>query len=249
MTMTRLFSLPLIALAPLMLAACGSEATPEGGVPKGEALPAIAAPAGATWGDTVTTTPEGGYKVGNPDAPLKLVEYASHTCSHCADFAKAGKEQLKAKYVASGVVSFEQREVFLNPFDVVIAGIAQCGTKEQFQPLSDQVWGNLEEVFRGFQSNPQAVEAAGQLPVNQRFAAIAEVSGLTQFFAARGVSADQAKTCLTDQARMEALVKTTETNSKKDEIQGTPTFFLNGQRLEGTTWEMIEPQLQRAGAR
>ena len=48
---------------------------------------------------------------------------------------------------------------------------------------------------------------------------------------------------------MEALVKNTEANSKKDEIQGTPTFFLNGQRIEGTTWDMIEPQLQRAGAR
>lgn len=249
MTVTRLLSLPLFALAPLMLAACGSEAAPEGGVPKGEALPAIAAPAGTTWGDTVTVTPEGGYKLGNPDAPLKLVEYASHTCSHCAEFARTGKEPLKAKYVASGVVSFEQREVFLNPYDVVIAGIAQCGTKEQFQPLSDQVWGNLEEVFKGLQGNPQAVEAAGQLPVNQRFAAIAEVTGLTQFFAARGVSADQAKSCLTDQAKMEALVKNTEANSKKDEIQGTPTFFLNGQRLEGTTWEIIEPQLQRAGAR
>lgn len=249
MNVTRLLSLPLIALAPLMLVACGDAATPEGSAAAGEALPALAAPAGTNWVDTVTISPEGGYVVGNPDAPLKLVEYASHTCGHCADFAKTGKPVVKDKYVPTGVVSFEQREVFLNPFDLVIAGLAQCGTKEQFQPLSDQVWQNLESVFAGLQGNPQAVEAAGALPTNQRFAAIAQATGLLDFFAARGVSADQGVTCLTDAAKMEALVKSTEANSAKDQIQGTPTFFLNGRRLEGTTWEMVEPQLQRAGAR
>lgn len=249
MTLARLLSLPLLALAPLMLTACDDAATTDGAAASGEPLPAIAAPAGTQWVDTVTVTPEGGYMIGNPDAPLKLVEYASHTCSHCATFAKTGKEPLKNEYVATGVVSFEQREVFLNPFDVVIAGLAQCGAKEQMQPLSDQVWQNLESVFAGLQGNPQAVQAAAQLPIDQRFAAIAEVTGLLEFFAARGLSADQGRACLSDGAKIEALVKTTEANSAKDNITGTPTFFLNGQRLEGTTWEVIEPQLQRAGAR
>ena len=44
-------------------------------------------------------------------------------------------------------------------------------------------------------------------------------------------------------------MKTTEANSAKDKVQGTPTFFLNGNRVEGTSWDMVEPQLQRAGAR
>ncbi|MCZ8369035.1 MAG: thioredoxin domain-containing protein [Porphyrobacter sp.] len=249
MTVTRLFSLPLLALAPLMLAACGDEASPDGAVAAGEPLPAIAAPAGTKWADTVTVTPEGGYMIGNPDAPLKLVEYASHTCSHCAEFSQTGKQPLKDKYVASGVVSFEQRETFLNPYDVVLAGLTQCGAKEQMQPLSDQVWQNLPAVFQGLQSNPQAVEAAGALPINQRFAAIAEVTGLIEFFAARGLSADQARACLTDAAKIEALVKTVEANNTKDNVTGTPTFFLNGKRVEGATWDVIEPQLQRAGAR
>ncbi len=247
MTVTRLLSLPLLALAPLMLAACDDAATAVGG--SGEALPAIAAPAGTKWVDTVTVTPEGGYKIGNPDAPIKLVEYASHTCGACANFAKTGKEPLKNKYVASGVVSFEQREVFLNPFDVVIAGLAQCGAKEQMQPLSDQVWQNLEAVFTGLQGNQQAVEAAGQLPLNQRFVAIGEATGLIEFFAARGLSADQARTCLADAAKIEALVASVGANTEKDKVSGTPTFFLNGARVEGTTWDVLEPALQRAGAR
>ena len=250
MIISRLLSLPVLALAPLMLAGCNDAATADGaGTASGEALPTIAAPAGAKWADTVTVTPEGGYKIGNPDAPIKLVEYASHTCGHCATFATTGKPTLKDKYVSSGVVSFELREAFLNPFDVVIAGLAQCGAKEQMQPLSDEVWQNLDSVFTGLQGNPQAVQAAAQLPLNQRFVAIAEATGLLEFFAARGLSADQGRACLADTAKIEALVKTTEANANKDQIQGTPTFFLNGVKVDGTTWEVVEPALQRAGAR
>jgi protein-disulfide isomerase len=249
MIKTRLLALPLLAFAPLMLAACDDAATTDGAVAKGEPLPAVAPPAGQQWTGVVTITPEGGYMMGNPDAPLKLVEYASHTCGACANFAKTGKEPLKNKYVASGVVSFEQREIFLNPFDAVIATLAQCGAKEQFQPLSDEVWQNLETVFTGLQGNPQAVEAAGALPLNQRFVAIGEATGLLEFFAARGLSADQARACLADTTKIEALVKSVEANQTKDKVTGTPTFFLNGQRIEGTTWDVLEPALQRAGAR
>ena len=248
MKLTRLFALGLLAAAPLALAACGDDAAP-GEVAEGEALPAVTAPPGTSWTETVTVTPEGGFLLGNPDAPLKLIEFASHTCGHCATFSVTGKQPLKSKYVASGVVSFEQREIFLNPFDIVIATMAQCGAKEQMQPLSDEVWQNLEAVFTGLQGNPAAVQAAGALPPEQRFAKVAEVTGLLDFFAARGLSADQARTCLTDTANIDAMVKASEAQAQEVGVTGTPTFVLNGKKLDVNTWEMLEPILQRAGAR
>lgn len=248
MKFTRLFALGLLAAAPLALAACGDDAAP-GEVAEGEALPAVTAPPGTSWSDTVTVTPEGGYMIGNPDAPLKLVEYASHTCGACANFAVTGKQPLKSKYVASGVVSFEQREVFLNPYDIVIATMTQCGAKEQMQPLSDEVWQNLEAVFTGLQGNPAAVQAASALPPAERFGKIAEVTGLIDFFAARGLSADQARTCLADTAKIEAMVKASEAQAKEVGVTGTPTFVLNGKKLDVNQWPQLEPLLQRAGAR
>jgi protein-disulfide isomerase len=248
MKLTRLFALGLLAAAPLALAACGDDAAP-GEVAEGEALPAVTAPAGSSWTETVTVTPEGGFMLGNPEAPLKLIEFASHTCGHCATFSVTGKQPLKSKYVASGVVSFEQREIFLNPFDIVIATMAQCGAKEQMQPLSDEVWQNLEAVFTGLQGNPAAVQAAAALPPEQRFAKVAEVTGLLDFFAARGLSADQARTCLTDTAKIDAMVKASEAQATEAGVTGTPTFVLNGKKLDVNTWEMLEPILQRAGAR
>ena len=249
MTVSRLLSLPLLALAPLMLAACDDAATTDGAVAQGEPIPAIAPPAGQPWSDVVTITPEGGYMVGNPDAPIKLVEYASHTCGACARFATTGKPVIKQKYVPTGVVAFEQREVFLNPYDVIFATLAQCGAKEQFQPLSDQVWEEHDAILALLQSNPQAVAAAENLPLNQRFAAIAQATGVLEFFAARGLSADQGRTCLADTAKIEALVANTKAQADKDKVTGTPPFFLIGQRGDGTAWEVVEPQLQRAGAR
>ena len=248
MKFSRLMSLPMLALAPLALAACsGGEGTD--GEASGEALPAIAAPVGTKWADTVTVTPEGGYMIGNPDAPLKLVEYASHTCGHCADFAAIGKPVIKDKYVSTGVVSFELRNLVRDPIDLSIATLVRCGAKENMQPLSDQAWASLNDIFASVQSNQSVYEAASTQPVEQRFFTIAQAAGLIDFFAARGLSADQSRACLADAKVIEAIANASSSQADELKITGTPTFFLNGRKLDGTSWQQLEPQLQRAGAR
>jgi len=249
MTFSRLLSLPLLALAPLMLAACGDTKGADGGAANGEALPAIAAPAGSKWADTVTVTPEGGYMIGNPDAPLKLVEYASHTCGACATFSATGKPVIKDKYVATGVVSFELRNLVRDPIDLSIAALVRCGAKENMQPLSDQAWASLNDIFASVQANQAIYESAGSQPVEQRFVTIAQAAGLIDFFAARGLSADQSRACLADAKAIEAIANASNTQSEELKITGTPAFFLNGKKLDVTQWAELEPQLQRAGAR
>ena len=248
MTFTRLLSLPLLALAPLALAAC-SETEGADGATAGEPIPAIAAPAGANWADTVTVTPEGGYMIGNPDAPLKLVEYASHTCGACANFAATGKPSIKDKYVSTGVVSFELRNLVRDPIDLSIATLVRCGAKENMQPLSDQAWASLNEIFASVNANNALIEASSSQPVSQRFVTIGQAAGLIDFFAARGLSADQSQACLADTAKIEAIANASNEQSAELKINATPTFILNGNKLEVTAWNQLEPLLQRAGAR
>ena len=234
--------------APLAQAACNGEETIEGGT-SGEPIAAITAPEGTSWNETFTLSEDGmGFIVGNPDAPLKLVEYASHTCGACANFSVTGKQPLKDDYIASGVVSFEQREVFLNANDVVIAALTQCGPGERMQALSDEVWSNLPVVFQGIQSNPQAMQAAGQLDISERFVRMGEVTGLIDFFAARGLSSDQARACLADSDKIDAMVKASSAKAEEVGVTGTPTFTLNGGKVEAISWGQLEPILQRAGA-
>ncbi|MGB3379754.1 thioredoxin domain-containing protein [Allopontixanthobacter sediminis] len=248
-TLRRSALLTFAAPLALGLAACGDSATTEGEVAEGEPIADIAAPAGQSWADTATVSEYDGYVMGNPDAPVKLVEYASLTCGACAAFSTDAAEPLREEYINSGVVSYEIRNQVHNPIDLVLARLVRCGQPESFHPLAEQVWSNLSQVMQQAQANGPALEAAMSLPEDQRFAAIGEASGLFDFFAARGISRDQARTCLADNASVMAIAQRSEDQSTEFNVTGTPTFFLNGSRVDGTSWTVVEPLLQRAGAR
>jgi protein-disulfide isomerase len=246
----RLALFSLIAPLALGLAACGDKSGAEGEAPKGEPIAAIAAPEGKDWADVVTVTPEGGYQIGNPEAPLKLVEYASLTCPHCAHFAEEADEKLHGQYVSSGVVSYELRNQIHDGLDLTLAMLARCGPPESFHALSKQVWLNLDSIADNAQKN-QAAMAAAMKSEDQatRYKTIADAAGLTEFFAARGVSSDQAAICLADPAKAEDIVKKSEQQTEELGVDGTPTFFLGGTKLDAKTWADLEPALQNAGAR
>ncbi len=249
MTVLRRSAL-LAVTAPLALAlaACGEEAKEEG-LPQSEPIAAIAAPAGTSWTETIRRTDDGGYVMGNPDAPLKLIEYASLSCSHCAHFSEESEPTLKEKYISSGVVSYEIRMAILNPLDVALTAVAECNGPEAFFPLAEQTWANQNLFFDAVQANKEGYAAAMGKDGAERFPALAKVAGITEFFAARGISTDQANQCLSDMDKLTATLNQIEELSKRDEIRGTPTFFLNGRRLDVTAWEAVEPILQNAGAR
>ena len=248
-TFRRIALMTFAAPLALSLAACGDSATADGEIAEGEPIAAIAAPAGQSWADTATVSEYDGYIIGNPDAPIKLVEYASLTCGACAAFSTDAAEALRDKYVNSGVVSYEIRNQVHNGIDLVLARLVRCGQPESFHPLAEQVWTNLGPIMQTAQSNPQALEAAMTLPEDQRFAAVGQASGLYEFFAARGLSVNQANTCLADNASVMAIADRSEKQSEEFNVTGTPTFFINGTRVDGTSWTVVEPLLQRAGAR
>ena len=245
MTVRNSVKFALAAPLALALAACGGEL--DGDVEQ-DAIDPVQAPVGESWTDTVTVSDSDGYIIGNPAAPIKLVEYASHTCGGCANFAATAKPEIK-EYVATGVVSFEQRNLVRDPIDLAIATLVRCGAPENMQVLSDEAWGYLPQIFENVQQNGAAYEAAGQAPVDQRFIGIAQAAGLIDFFAARGLSADQQRACLSDTSKIEAIADNSAQQARELEIQATPTFLLNGRKLDGIAWSDVEAALQRAGAR
>ena len=249
--MTPLRRIALTAVAAplaLALAACGSDEQAAEGPPTGEPIAHVAPPAGTSWAETATVTPEDGYRIGNPDAPLKLVEYASHTCPACAAFSTSGAAALD-RYVETGVVSYEIRNQVHNALDLTLAMLARCGEPATFHPLANQAWGQFDSLMQTVQAGGAALDAAGQQPPATRLQAIGEAAGLLDFFAARGISRDQAMTCLADTDKAQQVAENSQTQSEELAITGTPTFFLNGNRVEGTNWASVEAALQQAGAR
>ena len=242
--------LALLAPVALALTACGSnEGDAPAAVPSGEAIAAAPAPAGQSWTETAAATPEGGFVVGNPNAPLKLVEYASHTCSHCADFSAEAAAPLD-EYVASGRVSYELRNQIHDGLDLAIAVLVRCsGEPAAFHPLTKQAWASFAEIIQTAQANGPAVEAAMNTTGPQRLQRVADSAGLIDFFAARGIAREQALQCLGNEQVAQTIAQNSNEQSERLGVTGTPTFFLNGARIDGTSWEGVNAALQRAGAR
>ena len=231
----------------LVLAACGSK--DEDTLPKGDAIARIAPPAGQEWVDIAAETPEGGVVVGNPDAPIKLLEYASHTCPHCSDFSAEAAAPLRDKYIASGVVSYELRNQIHDSIDLTAAMLVRCSGPQAFHPLAEQFWQNLGAIVQNVQNNNEAMAKASEAPEAQRYQAIAEAAGMIDFFAARGIPRDQAMKCLADPAKAREILDRSNKQSDELKVTGTPTFFVNGKNIGTQSWKTLEPILQNAGAR
>lgn len=242
----------LLAALPLTLGltACdkkGDAATGE--VASSEPIAKIAAPAGQNWAETFSATPGGGYLMGNPDAPIKLIEYGALSCSHCAEFSEKGFPKLRDEYIASGRVSYELRLFLLNALDMPAVLLATCGAPEAVIPLSEQFWGWQPNMFTNLQKDEAAFQQVSALPVDKRFAGLAQLGGMSEFFASRGIAAAQGASCLADTAKATSLAARNEQWSKEFDITGTPTFFLNGSKTGVADWASLEPMIQKAGAR
>jgi protein-disulfide isomerase len=213
---------------------------------------AAAAPAGKAaaaridWSRTVVATPEGGFRMGNPAARLRLVEYGSLTCGHCATFAKAATGSLVGTYVRSGKVSYEYRSYILNGLDVAATLVARCGGAARFFPVADKLYATQGQWMGRISDLTEAQKAQlNALPENQRLGRAAEFAGISKLAAQHGISAAQSRRCLADQAALDRLAKMAEA-AEAQGVQGTPTFFLNDGNIGSHNWATLEPILRDA---
>jgi protein-disulfide isomerase len=215
------------------------------------AWPIAAAPASKTapqldWSRTIEVTPEGGYRMGNPSAPVKLVEYGSLTCGHCAHFAETGMASLVADHVRTGKVSFEYRNFVLNGIDVAASLVARCAPPSNFFRFVDRLYATQPTWMDKISGLPQAEkDRLKSLPDGQMLGEMADIGGLTAMAAQFGVQPARAKACLADRAALDRLGAMGEAASALG-VEGTPTFFLNGANIGPQTWETLEPILREA---
>jgi protein-disulfide isomerase len=236
-----------LALA-LLLSGCGSEgggSKAAGGSPKVAATPA---PNGGDWSQVVSQTPEGGFVMGNPNAAVKVVEFASLTCGACGRFAQEGEPQLVEKYVKTGQVSFELRNFVRDPADLAAALLTRCSGPGPYFQLTDQLFAAQNEWLGKLQTMPPALQQQLQsMPPERVPAAIAEQAGLTQFVRVRGVPADKANACLADPAGLQKLVDMSSAAQRDHQVSGTPTFLINNEVVQdATTWQVLEPRIRAA---
>jgi protein-disulfide isomerase len=148
--------------------------------------------------------------LGNPNAKVTMVEYASDTCSHCARFDAQVFPAFKAKYIDTGKVYYKFREFLTPPESVAAAGflLARCAGKDKY-------FGVVEAIFRGQPELFSTGDAHGLL------LRIAQSAGLTEA---------QFDACEQNQAALDALQKRVQT-AIDNHINSTPSIFVDGVAL------------------
>jgi protein-disulfide isomerase len=201
------------------------------------------------WSQSVIMTAEGGFRMGNPAAPVKLVEYGSLACPHCRHFEETGYKPLVDSYVRSGKVSYEFRNLLLNGPDISVSLLTRCAGAAKFFPMSELVYSTQPQWEDKIEKMSDADKAAlEKMSDDQRVVRFAELGGMPEMAARFGVNSARARQCLTDKGALERLLAMTQAANDKG-INHTPTFVINDQVSDASTWEQLEPELKAALAK
>ena len=169
------------------------------------ALPGIS-PAMAADEDVV---PAADIILGDPDAPVTVIEYASYTCPHCADFHLGAGAQLKAEYVDAGKVKFIHREVYFDRFGLWAGMIARCGGEMRYHGMNDLIYRNQRDW----------IGTGDPDEVRENLKALGRKAGMNN---------EQMEACLNDRDMGASMVAAYQINAEADGIRATPTLVVNG---------------------
>lgn len=234
--MKNLWKLSAMAMA-MTLAACGSEASMGGDAATGP----VTVDTSQNWVEVVTKTEDGGFQMGNPDAPIKIVEFASLTCSHCAVFAEESFTPLTENYVSQGIVSFEVRNFVRDPLDLSAALLSRCNGEGPFFQLNERLFANQTAV----QARLQALGTPEAQQNGQALVGFAEAAGLIQLVGGLGIADAQARQCLADSVAIQELMNMHNAALNNHNITGTPSFLINGDLISGvSSWSQLDARLQ-----
>ncbi len=211
-------------------------------------------PANGDWTQAVVRTSAGGFRMGNPDAKVKLVEFGSMTCPHCRSFDENAFGPLTQNYVKSGKVSYEFRNYVRDPFDISASLIARCNGAKNFFGLTNALYKDQLDWVGAIQKAPQQqLQAIQTMGPDKQFLEIAKVADLQKWAAMRGVPTAKSTQCLTDQNSINNLVQmNSDATSAYPDFQGTPTFVINGKMVdlgpvtEAQVWPALEAKIKAA---
>lgn len=237
------------ALAPMLLSTPAAAAPPRKATRSAPLGPA----AKVNWNGQVAVTENGSHRVGNPDAPVRLVEYVSYTCSHCADFHKQSEPVLRTTAIPAGQLSVTVTNFLRNPIDVTVAMLTNCGDPRRFFVrhnaffASQPTW--LPKVL-GANREQQARWYRGSWV--ERMRAVASDGGFYTKMETWGIDRAQVDACLADEPALDKLMAQ-QSEVEGLGLEGTPSFTLNGQLLPAHDWPSVSKAIsakiaeQRAG--
>jgi protein-disulfide isomerase len=152
--------------------------------------------------------------LGDPNAPVKVIEYASFTCPHCADFHSDTFKAFREDYIETGKVHFTYREVYFDRYGLWASMIARCAGPDRFFGVSELIYQRQGDWARQGDA-----------------AAVAE--SLKRIGLQAGLDQATVDGCLQDAAKAEGLYGWYQANAERDNVRSTPSFLINGDMHTG----------------
>ena len=218
-------------------------------------IDATAAP--RDWNSVVTRTASGSYVIGNPRAKVRLVEYLSYTCPHCAEFLAESAPVLRGQMVRSGSTSIELRTATRDPLDLAAALLARCAGPAGLVGATDAMFAQ-QDVWESRGMRFQSVNGSrlNMYPQPARLRALADGAGLTDLMRGRGMTDATIDACFANDAELLAIAATSDRSwaaihampALPGQPNGTPSFEVNGKPYAHIGWAGLEKVLRAAGA-
>ena len=167
--------------------------------------------------------------IGNPDAKVTVIEYASYTCPHCASFHAGTFKDLKKNYIDTDKINFVFREVYFDRYGLWASMIARCAGPEKFFGLTDL-------MFQSQSSWTRAGEPAAIIDELRKLGRLAGIDGETL------------EVCLNDNEKAKSLIAWYQNKAGADNIDSTPSFIINGKKYANMSLaemsEIIDAELK-----
>ncbi len=186
-------------------------------LPSGKGAPLLAGMANAQDAE-VDTSKVVEMSLGNPDADVTVIEYASYTCPHCRTFHQTAFKELKENYIDTGKIHFIYREVYFDRFGLWAAMLARCAGPERYFGVADLIYETQQEWVAG--GDPAAV-----------------AENLRKLGRTAGMSDEEVNACLQDGDMARAMVAVYQENAEADGIDSTPSFVIDGEKYKNMSYE------------
>ena len=157
--------------------------------------------------------------LGNEDAPVVLIEYASFTCPHCRNFHEDSFSKLKKDYIEPGLVKYIFREVYFDKYGLWAAMVARCGGSKKYFGLIDLIFKKQDEWTTG--------------DVDEVVAKLERIGKIS------GMSDNEIQNCMQNNTKARALVEKYRENALKDDIKSTPSFIINGKLYSNMDYDKL----------
>lgn len=158
------------------------------------------------------------FVLGDRNAPVVFIEYASLSCPHCAAFSRESFEKLKTDYIDTGKVQFIFRDFPLNQPALTAAMLLQCQAADNKPQSSEKFFSTLKVLFKTQDSWAFDAKFADRLE------AIAKLDGM---------SSERFRNCINDKSLQDRILSHRMEAAKSLQLRSTPSFFINGEISEG----------------